>query len=164
MEDEPMPSKRSAGVLFHRPGSNGLQVLLVHPGGPMWSGRGAGAWQIPKGLVEEGEDDETAARREASEELGIPVEGPLASLGDLRQSKAKTVAAFACAMDVDVALVASNTVEIEWPPRSGRTLTIPEISEARWFGIDDARAMMLPSQIPLLDRLADLAGADAIRS
>lgn len=123
----------------------------------MWAGRDAGSWQIPKGLVEPGEDDEDAARREAGKELGIRIEAPLVPLGDLRQSRAKTVAAFAVAMDVDTGGVVSNLATIEWPPRSGTHVEIPEIDEARWFDIDEARTMMLPSQTPLLDRLVAIA-------
>lgn len=152
-----MPSKRSAGTLIHRRGEHGLQVLLVHPGGPMWTGRDAGCWQIPKGLVEPGEDDEAAARREVGEELGIRIDAPLVPLGDLHQSRAKTVAAFAVAMDVDTGGVVSNDTVIEWPPRSGIHIEIPEIDEARWFDVSEARTMMLPSQMPLLDRLLAIA-------
>jgi predicted NUDIX family NTP pyrophosphohydrolase len=155
---------RSAGLLLHRPGVAGVELLLVHPGGPFWRSRDAGAWQIPKGMVEPGEDDETAARREAAEELGIAITAPLLPLGEARQSGGKIVVAFVAAMDVDVAAVRSMEVEIEWPPRSGRRLLIPEVDEARWFTLDDARRAMLPSQQPLLDRLAALIDADPARS
>ena len=152
-----MANKRSAGTLIHRQSEHGMQVLLVHPGGPMWTGRDAGSWQIPKGIVEPGEDDKNAARREVEEELGIRIEAPLVPLGDLRQSRAKTVAAFAVAMDVDTRGVVSNATIIEWPPRSGIYIEIPEIDEARWFDVSEARTMMLPSQIPLLDKLLAIA-------
>lgn len=150
-----MPA-RSAGILIHRPSGSGREVLLVHPGGPFWRNKDMGAWQIPKGLVEPGEDDETAARREVEEELGICVPQPLTPLGEIRQAGGKTVVAFTVEGDVDVGSVVSNTVEIDWPPRSGRKLVIPEIDEARWFGIKEARRAMLASQEPLLDRLLDV--------
>jgi predicted NUDIX family NTP pyrophosphohydrolase len=145
--------KRSAGLLLHRPMGGHTEVLLVHPGGPFWKNKDVGAWQIPKGLVEPGEDDAAAARREVAEELGIEVAGPLAPLGEIRQAGGKIVVAFAVERDIDPASVISNVVEIDWPPRSGRKLVVPEIDEARWFGLEDARHRMLPSQVPLLDRL-----------
>jgi predicted NUDIX family NTP pyrophosphohydrolase len=129
-------------------------VLLVHPGGPFWQKRDIGAWQIPKGLIEAGEDDEAAARRELSEELGVLIDGPLEPLGEIRQAGGKIVIAFSAERDIDPMSVVSNTIEINWPPRSGRKLTIPEIDEARWFGVEEARRHILPSQAPLLDRLS----------
>ena len=147
-----MPA-RSAGILLHRVPEAGLEVLLVHPGGPFWRNKDLGAWQIPKGLVEAGEDDETAARREVAEELGVEVDGRLVPLGEIHQTGGKTVVAYAAARDLDPATVVSNTLEIDWPPRSGRKMTIPEIDEARWFDVDDARRHILPSQASLLDRL-----------
>jgi len=155
-----MVVKRSAGVLLHRPGAHGLEVLLVHPGGPFWRNKDVGAWQLPKGMVEAGEDDKAAARREAAEELGIRVAVPLTPLGEVRQSGGKTVVAFAANQDIDPAKVVSNTVEIAWPPRSGRTMVIPEVDQARWFDLDQARAMMLVSQAPFLDRLIERCGAE----
>lgn len=148
-----MPA-RSAGMLIHRQvDGGGLEILLVHPGGPFWRNKDVGAWQIPKGLTEPDEDDEVAARREVEEELGIAIAQPLTPLGEIRQAGGKTVVAFAVEHDVDVATIVSNMVEIDWPPRSGRRLSIPEIDEARWFGLEEARRQMLPSQTPLLDRL-----------
>lgn len=151
-------ARRSAGILLHRTSDDHLEVLLVHPGGPFWRNRDVGAWQIPKGLVEPGEDDEEAARREVGEELGVHVDGPLLPLGEIVQASGKTVVAFAAERDVDPATVVSNTIEIDWPPRSGRRLEIPEIDEARWFGLDDARHRILPRQAPLIDRLAASLG------
>ena len=149
---------RSAGLLLHRVGAHGLEVLLVHPGGPYWRGKDAGAWQIPKGLVEPGESDEAAARREAGEELGLAVGVELTPLGEVRQSGGKLVVAFAAAMDLDPGAVASNRIEIEWPPRSGRYIDIPEIDEARWFTLEAASVPMLVSQRPFLDRLTAAIG------
>lgn len=148
--------RRSAGLLIHRLGNCGLEVLLVHPGGPFWRGRDVGAWQIPKGEIESDEDPQTAARREAEEELGVIVDVPLQPLDEVRQAGGKHVVAFAAEMDVDVAAIVSNTVEIVWPPRSGRRISIPEIDEARWLSMPEARRLMLPSQLPFLDRLEEV--------
>ena len=147
-----MPA-RSAGILIHRRSDAGIEVLLVHPGGPFWRNKDVGAWQIPKGMGDPDEDDEATARREVEEELGIAITEPLTPLGEIRQAGGKTVVAFAVERDVDVATVVSNMVEIDWPLRSGRKLVIPEIDEARWFDLDGARHRILPSQEPLLDRL-----------
>ena len=152
--------ERSAGILFHRRAGDGLQVLLVHPGGPFWRNKDQGAWQIPKGLIEHGESAEVAARREAGEELGIAVEGDLVPLACFKQAGGKIVEAFAVEQNIDPACVASNTFEMEWPPRSGTVQRFPEIDKAAWFAIDDARQAMLASQRLLLDRLQDLAEAE----
>jgi predicted NUDIX family NTP pyrophosphohydrolase len=146
--------KRSAGLVLYRAVNGILEVLLVHPGGPFWRRKDLGAWQISKGLVEPGEEDEAAARREVAEELGIVITGPLTPLGEIRQPGGKIVIAFAVEQDLDPASVVSNTIEIDWPPRSGRKLTVPEIDAARWFDLGEARRHMLPSQLPLLDRFA----------
>ncbi|MFC3580957.1 NUDIX domain-containing protein [Sphingomonas hylomeconis] len=146
-------ARRSAGILLYRTPQQSLELLLVHPGGPFWRHRHTGAWQLPKGMVEPGEADEAAARREVAEELGVRIETPLLSLGEVRQSGGKIVVAFAAERDVDPALVVSNTIEIDWPPRSGQKMTIPEVDEARWFAVAEARQCILPSQAPLIDRL-----------
>jgi predicted NUDIX family NTP pyrophosphohydrolase len=148
----------SAGVLLHRAGARGTEVLLVHPGGPYWRRKDAGAWQIPKGMVEPGEDDADAARREAQEELGLAIAAPLAELGWIRQAGGKRVHGFAAQADVDVAAVVSNRFEMEWPPGSGQVRSFPEVDAARWFPIGDAAAMMLPSQRPFLAMLLDMLG------
>jgi len=154
-----MARPRSAGVLFFR-ATTPLQVLLVLPGGPFWRGKDQGAWQIPKGGLDEGEDAETAARREVAEELGVTLAAPLRPLGSLRQSGGKLVEAFACAQEVDADAIRSNEFEMEWPPRSGRVQRFPEVARARWFGIDEAAPAMLASQRPLLDRLRALVAVD----
>lgn len=154
-----MAGARSAGVLLHRSGATGLEVLLVHPGGPFWRNKDVGAWQMPKGLVEPGEDDEDAARREVSEELGIGIDAPFVRLGEVRQAGGKTVVAFAGELDLDPATIVSNSFEIEWPPRSGRRATFPEVDEARWFDLDGAARMILRSQAPLLDLLVSRCGS-----
>lgn len=149
--------KRSAGVLLHRR-TPALEVLLVHPGGPYWQRKDRGAWQIPKGEIEPGEDPETAARRETEEELGVALSGALRPLGDVRQAGGKWVTAFTLEQDLDPAAIRSNIFEIEWPPRSGTLQSFPEVSAARWLAVEEARRIMLPSQCPFLDRLVALVG------
>jgi predicted NUDIX family NTP pyrophosphohydrolase len=149
--------KRSAGVLLHRR-KPALEVLLVHPGGPYWQRKDRGAWQIPKGEIEPGEDPEAAARRETEEELGIVLTGELHPLGELRQAGGKWVTAFTTEQDLDPATIRSNAFEIEWPPRSGTLRSFPEVSAARWLEVEEARQIMLASQRPLLDRLIALVG------
>ena len=148
--------ERSAGILLYRHGDDGLEVLLVHPGGPFFARRDAGAWSIPKGLHEDGEEPLAAARREFAEELGSPCpDGPALELGEIRQRNGKRVAAWAVEGDLDAAAITSNSFTIEWPPRSGRHQDFPEVDRAAWFGLDDARAKLLAAQAPLLDRLAE---------
>jgi len=145
---------RSAGVLLYRREGGRLEVLLVHPGGPYWRSKDAGAWQIPKGAIEPEEEDEAAARREAEEELGIVLTGELQPLMEVRQAGGKRVQAFLLEQDVDVDAIRSNTFEIEWPPRSGRLQSFPEIDRVEWMTLDLAREKILPSQLELLDRIA----------
>jgi len=143
---------RSAGVLLYRLKPE-LEVLLVHPGGPYWRRRDRGAWQIPKGAIDPGEDPRDAARRETAEEIGLEVRVELRSLGDIRQSGGKWVTAFAAEHDFDPARLQSNSFELEWPPRSGKIAAFPEVDAARWVTLPEAREIMLESQLPLLDRL-----------
>lgn len=147
----------SAGILMYRHGAAGLTVLLVHPGGPFWRNRDLGAWSIPKGELDDGEEAEAAARREFREELGIAAIGPLRALGDIRQHSGKIVRAFALEGDLDVSVVHSNTTAIEWPPRSGHTIHVPEIDRAAWLNLPLARKKILASQKPLFERLEILA-------
>jgi predicted NUDIX family NTP pyrophosphohydrolase len=146
----------SAGILMYRHSGAGIDVLLVHPGGPFWRNRDLGAWSIPKGELEEGEDPEAAARREFAEELGLEATGPLRTLGQVRQRGGKTVLAYALQGDLDVSTARSNEIAIEWPPRSGRMIFVPEIDRAEWFGLPLARQKILASQQPFLDRLERL--------
>ncbi|MCW3846005.1 NUDIX domain-containing protein [Sphingomonas sp. LB-2] len=148
--------QRSAGILLYRRGEAGIEVLLVHPGGPYWARKDAGAWQIPKGLIEDGEDALAAARRETEEELGIGLAGTPQPLARIRQSGGKTVEAFALEQDVDPEAVSSNQFEMEWPPGSGTLRSFPEIEAARWLTLDAARQAMLASQRPLIDALEGL--------
>jgi predicted NUDIX family NTP pyrophosphohydrolase len=155
-------SRRSAGILVHRGGGDRLEVLLVHPGGPLWARRDAGAWSIPKGEYLDGEDPLAAARREFEEELGVAApDADAADLGEIRQKSGKRVRGWAIAGDLDTNAVVSNTCEIEWPPRSGKRITIPEVDRAEWFGLDEARGKINPGQVSLLDRLEQLLGITA---
>ena len=132
-------------------------MLLVHPGGPFWAKRDEGAWSIPKGEIEPGEQAIDVARREFQEELGAPPpEVELTSLGSIRQAGGKVVHAWTAAGDFDVAQLKSVRFTMEWPPRSGRMQEFPEVDRASWFALDEARRMILSSQLPLLDRLARL--------
>jgi predicted NUDIX family NTP pyrophosphohydrolase len=146
--------QHSAGMLIYRL-APGLEVLLVHPGGPYWQRRDRGAWQIPKGMIAPAEEPEDTARREVQEEIGLKIDGALRPLGSVRQAGGKRVTAFAGERDFDPTTLVSNTFEFEWPPRSGRMPAFPEIDGARWMTIPEARLMMLESQQPLLDRLLD---------
>ena len=146
----------SAGILMYHHGEAGLVVLLVHPGGPFWRNRDLGAWSIPKGELDGGEDRETAARREFAEEIGIAATGPLRPLGQVRQRGGKLVLAYALEGTLDVGTVRSNQIPIEWPPRSGRMISVPEIDRAEWFTIPLARERILAGQRPFLDRLERL--------
>jgi predicted NUDIX family NTP pyrophosphohydrolase len=133
-------------------------VLLVHPGGPFWARKDAGAWSIPKGEYNASEDARAAAVREFEEELGVPAAGEPIPLGEIRQKGGKRVVGFALEGELDVSQVRSNSCEIEWPPRSGRRISVPEIDRAEWFAIEEARAKILPAQEPLLNRLLALVG------
>ena len=150
------PSRaRSAGILLHRKAAGELEVLLVHPGGPFWAGRDEGAWSIPKGEYAAGEEPLAAARREFEEELGsAPPDGPAEDLGEIRQKAGKVVRAFAIAGDLDTAHITSNTFQLEWPPRSGRMIEVPEVDRAEWFRLSEAGKKINPAQAELLRRLA----------
>jgi predicted NUDIX family NTP pyrophosphohydrolase len=137
--------------------AGGVEVLLGHFGGPMWAKRDAGAWAIPKGLVEPGETLEACARREFEEELGVRPEGPLVPLGRIRQKGGKWVEAFALEGDLDAEAIVSALATMEWPPKSGRIQSWPEIDRAQWFGLAEAREKILPSQLPILDAFEALS-------
>jgi predicted NUDIX family NTP pyrophosphohydrolase len=144
----------SAGILLHRTGASGPEVLLVHPGGPFWARRDEGAWSIPKGECAPGEDPRARALIEFAEETGTALDGAaLRELGQVRQRGGKIVVAFAAEGDLDADAIVSNTFELEWPPRSGRRQTFPEVDRAAWFGLEEARRRINPAQADLLDRL-----------
>ena len=151
-----MANTLSAGLLLHRGTGDQLEVLLVHPGGPFWARRDEGAWSVPKGEVEPGDDPLETAIREFGEELGSGPPGAdhAVSLGELRQPSGKTVVVWAVEGDLDVSDVHSNTFTTEWPPRSGRTAAFPEVDRAGWFSLEAAEEKLLPGQVPFLDRLA----------
>jgi predicted NUDIX family NTP pyrophosphohydrolase len=147
-------AKRSAGVLVYRRQGRAIDVLLVHPGGPFWKKRDAGAWSIPKGEFGEDELREAVARREFTEETGWTLDGELTPLGEVKQAGGKTVVGFCSEADFDVGTLASNTFEIEWPPRSGRRETFAEVDRAGWFGLEEAGEKINEGQRPFLERLA----------
>jgi predicted NUDIX family NTP pyrophosphohydrolase len=150
----PELAAESAGLLLHRIRDGKIEVLLVHPGGPFWARRNEGAWSIPKGEIEPGETPLAVARREFEEELGAsPPDEELTPLGTIRQAGGKVVHAWTVHGDLEIARVKSATFSMEWPPRSGRVQEFPEVDRAAWFDLDEARRMILPSQLPLLERL-----------
>jgi predicted NUDIX family NTP pyrophosphohydrolase len=149
-----MAGRRSAGLLVFRRVAGEIEVLLAHPGGPLWARRDLGAWSLPKGEYGPDEDPADAARREFREELGLPPPpGRLLSLGEVTQAGGKRVTAWAVEGDLDPEAIVPGTIELEWPPRSGRTRAIPEVDRVAWFGLPAAREHILPGQRPLLDRL-----------
>ena len=145
--------KRSAGILLYKGSGDELRVLLVHPGGPFWRNKDAGAWSIPKGEIDEDEDALAAALREFAEETGIKLAGNFLRLGEIRQKGGKTVTAFAHCRDIDPAAIKSNTFECEWPPRSGRKQAFAEIDRAEWVDAETARRKINAGQAALIDRL-----------
>ena len=147
---------KSAGILLYRRAAGAIEVLLVHPGGPFWSRRDLGAWSIPKGEFNEGEEPEAAARREFAEELGIELSGEFVPLGEIKQKAGKQVVAFAVEGDLDIAAIVSNSFEMEWPPRSGRKQSFPEIDRAGWFDLETAGEKIIPGQRLFLERLVCL--------
>jgi predicted NUDIX family NTP pyrophosphohydrolase len=147
----------SAGLLLFRLADDRPKVFLVHPGGPFYSGRRQGVWSLPKGLVEDGEDERAAALREFREETGSHARGDLLPLGEVRYSRGKTVVAWAVEHRGDgEPFVDSITFEMEWPPRSGQMRQFPEADEGRFFTVEEARAAILPAQLPFIDRLVAL--------
>lgn len=135
----------------------------MHPGGPLWRRRDEGAWSIPKGEIDAGEDPEEAARRELEEETGWRVDGALHDLGTVRQAAGKVVHAFAALQDVEPDTLRPHMIEITWPPRSGRTIEIPEVDRAEWFDPETARRKVNPAQAAFLDRLGPVLSADRER-
>jgi predicted NUDIX family NTP pyrophosphohydrolase len=150
------PRRRSAGIVLHRAGDGGPEVLLVHPGGPFWAKKDDGAWSIPKGEYEPDEDALACALREFEEETGTRLDAAeLVDLGAVVQKAGKEVRAWAVRGDLDPATVRSNSFTMEWPPRSGRRQEFPEIDRAEWFTLDAARVKLVAAQAELLDRLAE---------
>src|SRR6185312_12388854 len=149
--------QRSAGLLMYRRRNSALEVFLVHPGGPFWAKKDAGAWTIPKGEYGDGEEPLAAARREFEEETGTAAEGQFLGLGEVKQAGGKVVTAWALERDLDPASIRSNTFSMEWPPRSGKMREFPEIDQAAWFSLTEAREKLIAAQTAFLDRLERLA-------
>ncbi|MBX4891235.1 NUDIX domain-containing protein [Rhizobium bangladeshense] len=153
---------RSAGLLIYRLFETRLEILLVHPGGPFWAKKDEGAWSIPKGLIEAGEDELSAAIREAQEELGAELQGTFSRLGEYRQPGGKVVVVWSVEADasLDVETVRSSEFHIEWPPRSGRIQSFPEVDRAGWFATAEAEIKILKGQLPMLADLVKQLGRD----
>ena len=152
-------AKRSAGILLFRGRGAQLRLLLVHPGGPFWAKKDLGAWSIPKGEYQEGQDPLAVARREFEEELGEPAPaGDAIELGELVQPSRKIITAFAIEGDFDPSGLKSNLFEMEWPPKSGLLQSFPEVDRAQWFTLDEACEKILPGQRPFIDRLLERLG------
>jgi predicted NUDIX family NTP pyrophosphohydrolase len=152
-------AKRSAGLLLYRRRVEALEVFLVHPGGPFWAKKDLGAWSIPKGGDAEGEEPLDAARREFTEETGFAAPANAVALGEVKQAGGKIVVAWAAEGDCDPDRLVSNPCSIEWPPRSGKMIDIPEVDRGAWFTLDAAREHILKSQQPFLERLAGMLAA-----
>ena len=150
-------AKQSAGILLYRVRAGALEVLLVHPGGPIWAKKDLGAWSIPKGEYQQGEDPRACALREFKEELGAPppAADTLSELGATRQAGGKLVRAWAAPGDLDPAGLRSNTFTLEWPPRSGVLCEFPEVDRAQWFSLAEARGRINPAQVEFLERLRE---------
>jgi predicted NUDIX family NTP pyrophosphohydrolase len=154
-------ARRSAGILLYRKvGGDEVEVLVAHPGGPLWAKRDAGWWSIPKGLLEPGEDEASAARREFEEETGSAVTEPMLDLGTVTLKSGKVVHAFAAEGDLDPDRLESNSFRMEWPPHSGRTIEAPEIDRVAWCAPVEAKRLLNPAQAPLVDRLIEVLGAE----
>ena len=149
----PRLPKLSAGILMFRTRDAGLQVFLVHPGGPFWRNKDAGAWSIPKGEYTEGEDPLDAAKREFREETGFDAQGEFLPLGQIKQASSKVIIAFAVEGDCSPGAIRSNTFSIEWPPKSGRQQEFPEADRVEWFSLEEARERIVKGQAGFLDRL-----------
>ena len=150
--------KNAAGLLLYRHRGELLEVFLVHPGGPFWAKKDAGAWSLPKGEIGEDEDPLQAAKREFTEETGFPIEGEFRPLEPIKQSGGKIVQAWAIEADCDPAQVRSNVFTMEWPPKSGRTQQFPEVDRAEWFAVAEARKRIIAAQINFLDQLVSVLG------
>lgn len=156
MKDKPhasLPAKRSAGILLFRFSVNMLEVLLVHPGGPFWAKKDIGAWSIPKGEFEADENPLDAAIREMEEETGVKVSGKFIELTPVKQKGGKIIYTWTLQMDIDPATIRSNDFEMEWPPKSGKKKSFPEIDQAAWFNTNVAKQKIIPGQAPIISEL-----------
>lgn len=152
-QETPVAAKFSAGLLVHRGGERALEVFLVHPGGPYWKNKDAGAWSIPKGEYAQGEDALDAARREFLEETGIALEGVFTAIPPARQAGGKIISAWCVPGDFDAKTIRSNCFSMEWPPRSGRMKSFPEVDRGGWFSLDEAMTKVIAGQRPLIEAL-----------
>jgi predicted NUDIX family NTP pyrophosphohydrolase len=157
-------AKISAGILLFRRRPAGAQVLLVHPGGPFWANKDDGAWSMPKGLTDEGEDVLAAAKREFFEETGLKVEGEFVALGSHKQKSGKIIVAWGHEGDLDARSLKSNSFSMEWPPRSGKTAEFPEVDKADWFALDEALIKVAKGQAAIIRALAEKLGVDLSRA
>ena len=159
-----MPRKQAAGLLLFRRAVGALEVLLVHPGGPLWARKDEGAWSIPKGEVEPDEDALAAARREVEEETGARPSGTFIALSPVRQTGGKIVHVWAIESDFDPASLESNLFEMEWPPKSGNRRSFPEVDRAAWFDLETAGRKILPSQAVVLQHLQERLTETGVRT
>ena len=153
-----MANKKSAGILLYRQADNGLEVFLVHPGGPYWAKKDEGAWSLPKGEFAEGEDALQAARREFNEETGFAIDGVFMELTPLKQPSGKIIYAWAVEGEIDASSVKSNLFSMEWPPKSGRLQEFPEVDRGGWFTIAQAREKLRSGQVGFLEELRGKLG------
>lgn len=149
-------ARQSAGILLYRIKSDGLQVFLVHPGGPFWKNKNEGAWSVPKGEFLDDEDALLAARREFQEETSQAIDGDFIKLNPVKQKSGKIIHAWAVEGDIDESSIVSNTFPLEWPPKSGKMIDVPEIDKAEWFNVVTAKQKINPAQAALIDELVDL--------
>jgi predicted NUDIX family NTP pyrophosphohydrolase len=149
-------NKKSAGILAFRKNAKGTEIFLMHPGGPFWKNKDAGAWSIPKGEIDETESEIDAAKREFEEETGIKVKGEMFALQPIRQKNGKLVTAWALDQDIDAAGITCNLFEMEWPPKSGKYQQFPEMDRAEWFSVTTAKEKIIPAQAALIDQLEEI--------
>lgn len=147
---------KSAGLLLYRTSPGRTEYFLVHPGGPFWKNKDIGAWSVPKGEFEDGEDPLKAAQREFEEETGIAIHGKFIELKPVKQKSGKMVHTWACEGDIDHTIIRSNTFPFEWPPRSGKYIEIPEVDKGGWFTYEEAKEKLIPGQVPILDELKNM--------
>lgn len=148
--------QKASGILLFRNLGKEIEFFLVHPGGPFWKNKDAGSWSIPKGEFDDDEEPLRAAQREFEEETGVAIKGTFIELKPVKQKSGKMVYAWACEGDIDHTIIRSNTIKIEWPPRTGRFIEIPEVDRGGWFNYESAKQKMIPGQVPILEELRQL--------